>query len=155
MRFIYLASVFIHIFSIIFWLGGASFLSFVVIPAISKMKDYPAVFEKIAKRYSRITWGIFFPLILITGYFNSYVKTGHLLPSEWINVLPLTFWKFHTFIFIVLLSAAHDFWIGKKAVSDMRLGRNSFYRKLSSWIGRINFILGIIMIYLGTRIVRG
>lgn len=156
MRFIYLVSVFIHIFSVIFWLGGASFLSFILVPTISKKQDYPNLLEVMVKRYSKITWSIIFPLILITGYFNSYIRTGYLYPSKWMEVSSLIFWKFHLFFLIVILSAIHDFWIGQKAIYDMRAGINpSTYRKISSWIGRINFFLGIIMLYLGIRVVRG
>lgn len=155
MKVFYLVSVFIHIFSIIFWLGGMSFLSFVIIPVRSKIQNYSDTLDFIAKRYSRITWNIIFPLILISGYLNSYIRTGYLSPAKWLEASPQIFWKFHIFILIVFLSAIHDFWIGPKAISDMKSGNDSSYRKISALFGRINFLLGIIMIYLGIRVVRG
>lgn len=155
MRTLYTISVFLHIFSVIFWLGGATFLSFVLIPSISRSQEYPTLFEKIAKRYSGITWSLLFPLILITGYFNAYMRTGFLSPAKWLEVSYDIFLKFHIFFLIVLLSAVHDFWLGKKAVEYLKAGKNSPLRKASAWIGRINFVLGIIMLLLGIRIVRG
>jgi hypothetical protein len=59
-------------------------------------------------------------------------------------------------LLIFILSALHDFKIGPKAVEQMR---NRTYpqnfRKLTGLIGKLNFLLGTIMLILGILIVRG
>ncbi|NIP29346.1 MAG: DUF4149 domain-containing protein, partial [Candidatus Dadabacteria bacterium] len=60
---------------------------------------------------------------------------------------------------ILLLSILHDFWIGPLATSLIRKDplspKSTKYRRIASWLGRINFIMAIIVVALAVTLVRG
>ncbi|GBD03934.1 hypothetical protein HRbin19_01235 [bacterium HR19] len=154
---VYKISVLLHILGFSLWYGGMLFISLILLPFIKTKSDYPDILEKIAKRYSNITWFFIFPLMLVTGFINAYARTGTINPllwSEYTNGKYIVL-KLHLFFLIIILSAIHDFWLGPKAVKLMREGKKENMRKISGIIGRINFILATLMLIFGISTVRG
>lgn len=67
--------------------------------------------------------------------------------------------KLIIFSIVLLVSRVHDFYAGPKAAELMESEPNSIltqkFRKLSSWLGRINLIFGLLILYYAIRVVRG
>lgn len=122
-----------------------------------------ALFRIIGEKFSRISW-ILFLILLITGLTN---LIGRGIPLE--SLAESTFWdsrfgsrlftKLHLFSLVLILSGIHDFYAGPKAALLMEKEKGSektkIYRKISSWIGRINCMIGITILYYAIRLSRG
>lgn len=157
---IYRISVYVHILVATFWIGGMLFLVFVELPVIRKQPFnvyFKEMVRAIGKRFSLMSW-IFFIIIFITGTYNIFYR-GYSL-SE---LLSFNFWldtnfgrklahKIVIFFLVILLSYLHDFVYGPKATSS---SNNPFYSKATKWIGRLNLILALIILWLATQLVRG
>lgn len=162
----YYLSVFIHILSAIFWIGGMLFTAAVLVPAsrhelLKKKKG--AFFTLIGNKFSRISWVLFLVLI-ITGITNlllrGYTISDLISSTFWSSSLGSTlFIKLHLFGLVLILSGVHDFYAGPKAAELMDSRPNDpktqTYRKVSSWIGRINLLLGLGILYYAMRLLRG
>jgi len=139
MKMLYLISVFIHIICACIWLGGMFALIIFFIP-LRKENYFLDMVNKVGNQFKFVGW-IILPLLLLTGIFNSFYRGFYIL--TWLKIL--------LFSIIVIISAIHDFYIGPKATKT----KDKKLIKYSRIIGRINFILAIIMVLLGIFIVRG
>lgn len=162
----YYLSVFIHIISAIFWIGGMLFTAAVLVPAsrhgILKNKK-GSFFVIMGQKFSRISW-ILFIVLIITGITNLLAR-GYLLT----DLISASFWESHfggllfvkiiLFAGILLISGYHDFYAGPKASRLMDQRPDSpeaeRMRKISSWLGRLNLLLGLAVLYYAIRLVRG
>ena len=162
----YYLSVFVHILSAIFWIGGMLFTAAVLVPAsrheILKNKK-GAFFALVGRKFSRISW-VLFLLLIITGITNlmarGYALSDLVSSSFWSSSFGGTlFIKLHLFGLVLILSGIHDFYAGPKAAKLMDEQPDSpktkTYRRLSSWIGRINLILGLAILYYAMKLLRG
>ncbi|HNF86869.1 MAG TPA: copper resistance protein CopD, partial [bacterium] len=67
--------------------------------------------------------------------------------------------KITLFMLLLVLGGLHDFWLGPKATRMWRdtpdhplvLG----LRKAASWIGRVNLLISLMIVFLAIMIVRG
>ena len=162
----YHLSVFIHILSAIFWIGGMLFTAAVLVPAsrhkLLKNKK-GQFFTLIGKKFSRISW-ILFIVLIITGITNLLTR-GY----DWQTLLSSVVWesnfgsilaiKLSLFGIVLLVSGIHDFYAGPKAAKLLdeqpESAETDRMRKLSSWLGRLNLLLGIAVLYYALRLVRG
>lgn len=162
----YYLSVFIHILSAIFWIGGMLFTVAVLVPASRHqllVNKKGAFFALIGRKFSRISW-VLFIILIITGITN-LLGRGY----ELADLASSTFWsssfgrplfiKLHLFGVVLILSGIHDFYAGPKAAELMDQSphkpKTKTYRKLSSWIGRINLFLGLGILYYAIQLLRG
>jgi len=166
MSFYYHLSLLIHITTAMFWLGGMLFFVAVIIP-ISRKKMYEkfrsSLINQIGTRFSRMSWGAF-GLLLITGITNLLTKGFSLS-----DLVTAQFWKsgygstlhtkLHFFILMLILSAVHDFYIGPKATELMEqqpgTSKTQKYRKTAGWLGRINLVLGFVIVFYAIKLSRG
>lgn len=162
---VYKLSVFIHILSAMFWLGGMIFTVMVLVPTI-KNKTLAAhkglFFSIMGKRFSNISW-LLFAILLTTGIIQLWAR-GY----SWEQISNKPFWHTHfgqalsskliVFSLMLLISAVHDFWLGPKASLLMEKHPNDSstkkFRKATSWMGRFNLLLGIIILYYAISLVR-
>lgn len=162
----YHLSVFIHILSAIFWIGGMLFTAVVLVPAsrhkLLKNKK-GRFFTLIGKKFSRISWLLFIALA-ITGITNllarGYTISNLMTTDFWNGYLgSILFIKLLLFGIVLIISGVHDFYAGPKAAQLMDDKRGSDkakqMRKLSSWLGRLNLLLGLGILYYALRLVRG
>lgn len=165
MFYIYKASVFIHILSAMFWIGGMLFTVAVLVPITRNkvLKPTKTTFYAIMKRFSRLSW-ILFPILILTGGIQLWARgyTLHHLMSN-------TFWESHfgttlafkltTFALVLIISGLHDFWLGPKATLLMdekpQDPRTQKIRKVASWIGRLNLLFALLILYFAVTLVRG
>ncbi len=162
----YYVSIYTHILSAIFWIGGMLFTAAVLVPAtrhkLLKNKK-GAFFTLIGKKFSRISWVLFIVLI-ITGITNllarGFTMDQLLTASFWTDIFDghLSI-KLHLFAIVLIISGIHDFYAGPKAAKLMDEEPDSKktkkMRKLSSWLGRLNLLLGLAILYYAMRLLRG
>lgn len=163
---LYHFSVFLHLLSAMIWLGGMLFLAIIVVPVVRK-PEYQAfsgkLFHQTGLKFRTVGW-ICLALFVITGIFNLYYRTRDfdaLFSSQfWAGSFgALLLLKLAIFAIIVFMSAVHDFYIGPKATElwqknpDTREAKQ--LRKSASWFGRLNLLLGLIVVYLAIGMVRG
>lgn len=166
MHLLYKISVFIHILSAMFWFGGMIFTALVLVPTFRHhiLKPYRGFFfAEMGRKFSGMSW-LLFGILIVTGLFQ-LIARGY----EWADLITSAFWntnfgsnlriKLIAFAAMLLISGIHDFWLGPKAsqliVEAPDLPRTQKYRKATSWVGRINLILGLIIIYFAVALVRG
>lgn len=162
----YFWSVYLHILLAMFWIGGMLFTASVLVPA-SRHKMFEnrrgELFKVIGTIFSRISWVIFLLMILTgisallgIGYSMSDLTTSYFWDSGYGRAL---MGKLHLFSLVLILSGVHDFWLGPKAARlmdeepDNKSTRR--FRKITSWAGRINLLLGLIILYYAVSLVRG
>lgn len=162
----YYLSVFIHAICAIFWIGGMLFTVAVLVPAsrheILKNKK-GAFFTLIGKKFSRISW-ILFIVLIITGITNlltrGFTIDQLITASFWTDVFGGNlFTKLLLFAAVLVVSGVHDFYAGPKAAKWMDEQPDSqktkVTRKLSSWLGRLNLLLGLGILYYALKLLRG
>lgn len=163
---LYQLSVFIHVLSAIFWIGGMLFTAAVLVPA-SRHKllidRKGTLFTVIGKKFSSISWFLFL-ILMITGVTNLLTR-GY----EFSNLFATEFWstglgtmlyyKLWLFAGVLIISGIHDFYAGPKASelmdSEPQSQRTQRMRKLTSWLGRLNLLLGLGILYFAIRLLRG
>lgn len=162
----YYLSVFIHVISAIFWIGGMLFTVAVLVPAsrhqLLKNKK-GAFFTLIGKKFSRISW-ILFIVLIITGITNlltrGFTIDQLLTGSFWTDVFGGNlFIKLLLFAAVLVTSGIHDFYAGPRAAELMdkqpKSSKTKSMRKLSSWLGRLNLLLGLGILYYALKLLRG
>ncbi|TYP94812.1 putative membrane protein [Fodinibius salinus] len=162
----YYLSVFIHITSAIFWIGGMLFTAGVLVPVTrhellkNKKGEF---FTLIGKKFSRISW-LLFVVLIITGITNlltrGYTAEQLLTGSFWTEVFGgYLFIKLLVFGLVLVISGVHDFYAGPKAAELMDKQPNhpttKRIRKISSLLGRLNLVLGLVILYYAIRLLRG
>ncbi len=166
MRWIYFISVFLHILSAITWIGGMLFLTLVVVP-VTRAELFRPLSAKLLHfsgvRFRTIGWICLITLVL-TGLLNLHFRGVH-----WADAWNPAFWrsyfghilliKISMVAIILIISALHDFWIGPGATEMMQQqnppAKLKTFRRAASWIGRINLILALSVVFLAIQLVRG
>lgn len=150
----YLFSVFIHTIAASFWIGGMLFLPTVMLPSL---KDYPekrALLLKAGLKFRFYGW-ISLIILFTSGFTNVYFRGLTFSRSfflensygQWVS------YKLFIFLIILILSAAHDFLVGKRALSLESLdGR---WIGFARWSGRFNLLLALFMMVIGIKLSRG
>ncbi len=160
----YVWAVFFHLVFVAFWMGGMLFTAAVLVPATRKKlaSQKGLLFIELGTRFSRLSWAIF-PLLLFTGFLALLGKgfpvqalaSSEFWQSGYGSSLAL---KLLIFGFVLLISAVHDFWLGPKAAvlmdDEPSSRKTQVYKKSSSWLGRLNLLLGLAIIYIAVTLVR-
>jgi uncharacterized membrane protein len=162
---IYLLSVWLHIVAAVVWIGGMLFMTFVMMPVVRDphyAATAVALVGPIGRRFRVITWALLFGLVA-TGLINASFRG-----VTWSSCLDLAFWsgrfgmilavKLAVFTAMVVLSLVHDFVIGPRAGiatgTDADSGRARLHRRRATVLGRINIVLGLVVIALAAMLVR-
>lgn len=152
----YLISVFLHIVLAAFWIGGMLFLPLVILPGIKQHPDRIAILYRTGIKFRFYGW------IALSGLFATGLLNVHLrgLPFTWeffstSNYGNLVVYKILIFVGILLVSGAHDFLFGKKALEDLQKSDNTRLKLLARWSGRVSLLLALVMAFLGVALSRG
>ncbi|NQW37006.1 MAG: CopD family protein [Flavobacteriales bacterium] len=156
MNLTYLISVFIHIISAAFWIGGMLFLPLVLLPGIKNHPDRLLLLQETGIRFRFIGW-ITLLILSITGVLNMYLKGlpltwDYLTHSNYGNLLSI---KIILFIVMLVIGGIHDFYIGQKSIEEMKVTDNSSLKQMARWSGRINILLALIIAFIGVVLSRG
>ena len=163
---LYIFSVWVHIVSAAIWIGGMVFIILVVIPILRRSEYreiYTEVLHKVGIRFRLLGWvsllllivsGVF--SLLYRGYGISDLQSGRIFQGEFGEIL------LHKLVLVIstlVISAVHDFWVGPKATGfslrDPASKESLRFRRIASWLGRINFVIALLIVALGVMLVRG
>ena len=162
----YLVLVWLHILAAVIWIGGMVFLTLVLMPVLRRpeyLGNAAALIRATGMRFRWVGW-LCLSLLLVSGTLHvgyrgfgwTDVATGRIFMGPFGRALGI---KLLLVAVIILISALHDFLIGPRASV---LGREDAtspsarrLRRQASWLGRLNILLGLIVIGLGVILVRG
>ena len=171
----YQAAVFIHLASVIIWIGGSLFLALVLIPVLRRYAPAPAPGEppalpadllgSMARRFRWISW-VCIVLLVATGLYilptrygigfaDFFTLGGHFVATLQVKVALVAV--------VIWLSAIHDFVIGpytNRLIEAMQAGEEPpgylpLLRRLVVWIARINVLLTILVVLVAVTMTRG
>lgn len=166
MRVVYVVSISLHILAAVIWIGGMAFLALVLIPVLRwpENRDIAArLIHATGVRFRLVGW-VCLDLLLISGALNvayrgfgwTDVASGRIFLGPFGRALGI---KLSLVAAIILISALHDFVIGPRASvsgwEDATSPRARRLRRQASWLGRLNILLGLIVVGLGVILVRG
>lgn len=156
----------LHLLAAVIWVGGMAFLAFVLGPYGRRLPDEQRadLFRNVGRRFSRISWPLI-AILIFTGPLSLYLRG--VPPAQALGPLFLStsygqsvLVKTILFTLIITLSAVHDFWIGPRVhrlLASLRglpeeerealRGQAHKMRRAASYIGRVNFILGLAVLY--------
>jgi uncharacterized membrane protein len=162
---IYVLSVFLHITAAIVWLGGMLFLVLVIMPALRGpgfRETRLSLVTAVGKAFRPIGWACLI-VLGVTGFVNLHFRGMSAILSE------TSFWrgsfgqvlaaKLVVVALLLALSAAHDFWVGPRALSAAEQQPGSAdhirWRLCATWMGRLTALLALLAVLLGVLLVRG
>ncbi len=159
--------VFVHILAAMVWAGGMLFLALVLVPALRR--ETPArraeLMTIVGERFRTVGW-VMIATLLVTGVWNlknrgfswDAILMGDVLDGRWGRVLLV---KLLVVTAVLSTSVVHDFFIGPRSTRaalpppEGDPTRAASLRRAASWIGRINALLALTIIWLAVALVRG
>jgi uncharacterized membrane protein len=152
----YLFLVTMHVLSAMFWVGGNLFFVFVCFPVLRKQKFLEIQFEllkEIALGFRKVSYSLFIILVL-TGIGILESRWGGMRIILNNHILQI---KLFLFSILILFSIYHDFYSGPKVFDYKDKNETLYqkYKKISSFFGRINFLLSFLIGILGVLLSRG
>lgn len=159
-------TVWIHLLAAVVWIGGMTFLVLVLMPVVRRpeLRDSrPELVRLTGARFRWIGWGCLAVLVATgllrlsqLGFGIQDFLDGSAFRGRFGLVLAH---KLALVATILLLSAAHDFWLGPRASGLARSRPDSpeaaRARRLAAWIGRANLALALLVTLLGVLLIRG
>lgn len=151
----YVLSVFLHVVCAAFWIGGMLFLPLVMLPAVRDNPQRVLILYKTGLKFRFYGW-IVVALLLTTGLLNMHFRgipwsMDFFMTTQYGKLMSV---KLFLFAGILLVSATHDFLLGKQAVEQMMQGSDRM-RKIASWSGRIMLLLALAAALIGVLLSRG
>ena len=152
------AIVYLHIISAVTWLGGMLFLAMVMVPLARRDGGGGfATLREAAKKFVPIAWASKIVLAATGGYLAwTYfgVRPGTFFGGEG-HFLQFLQMKTGLFLIVVLLSLAHDFWLGPRMLERLEAARASgaplpsgLGRLFVQWAARVNLLLVLAVVAL-------
>jgi putative copper export protein len=160
-RGLYHVSVWLHLAAAASWVGSLVFIAAVLVPVLRRGDEATRsrVLRESGPALRALGW-ISFAVLLVTGVFNIAARGYRLRDLDdrlWQGPFghALT-WKLLLFAGVLGLSAVHDFRLGPRA-AGLEPGSPAALRsrRLASWIGRLNLLLALAILFFATMLVRG
>lgn len=161
----YEVSVYIHILAAAVWIGGIAFLVLVIVPALRRADRASSLpmMRATVERFRTVGWCAF-AVLVATGLYNLHARAvgwAELSNPAW-RATPFgraLLAKLSLFAFVLAISAVHDFWIGPRAMRALEEApeapRTRQLRHATGWIGRINGLATLVILFLAVTLVRG
>ena len=162
----YLVLVWLHILAAVVWIGGMVFIILVLIPVLRR-REYRSLAAPLirltGKRFRWVGW-VCLGLLLVSGIFNVGYRgfgwmdlaSGRIFLGPFGHALGI---KLSLVAAMIFISAVHDFVVGPRASlsvqQDPTSSRARRLRRQASWLGRLNLLIGLIVVALGVILVRG
>jgi len=161
---LYLTNVTVHVLAALIWLGGMFFFALVGAPALRTVEPpelRARLFQLLGERARTAGW-IAIVILIVTGLFNLYFRSvldADLLLSAafWDTRYGTALaWKLAAVAAMILVSALHDFLYGPAASRHPAGSSEARAARLrASWLGRINAVIGVIIVITAVRLARG
>jgi putative copper resistance protein D len=161
----YVVSVYLHVLAAATWVGGIVFLVVVVVPALHRADRAAAapILRATVVRFRAVGWTAF-AVLIATGVYNLHARAigWAELSDPAFRATPLgraLIAKLALFGVVLVLGGVHDFWIGPRALVALERAPDApevqRLRKLTGWIGRINGLCTLVIVFLAICLVRG
>lgn len=160
----YFLNVSLHLFAALLWLGGMFFLAAVGAPVLRRVEPpslRARLFRALGARFRAWGWGAI-AVLVATGVGNLHfrgVLSTEILGSADFWAAPFgraLAWKLGAVTAMIVISAAHDFWLGPAAGNaDRGERRADRMRRAASWMARVNAALGVVVVLAAVRLARG
>lgn len=156
----------LHILAAVVWIGGAIFLASVLVPVLRDPALRPhavGLIRRAGVRFRNIGWACFL-ILIVTGAINlgrwgvdwERFTSGALWSSTWGGILAV---KLVLVAVVILMSGVHDFFVGPRASAALRESPGSLrarrLRRLAAWMGRLDVLLGVVIVALAIMLTRG
>ncbi|NUM50639.1 MAG: CopD family protein [Flavobacteriales bacterium] len=156
MQILYYTSVFFHVVSAAFWVGGMLFLPLVILPGIKNNPDKVSILYSTGLKFRFYGW-FAMAILVITGVLNMYLRgvplTLQALTENTYDILVT--YKLFLFAGIIAISGFHDLMMGKKTIEEMQKNTNTNFKLIARWSGRMMLLLSLAMVYIGIILSRG
>ncbi|CAG0978306.1 hypothetical protein FLAV_01626 [Flavobacteriales bacterium] len=156
MPILYYTSVFFHVVSAAFWVGGMLFLPLVMLPGIKNNPDKVSILYSTGLKFRFYGW-FAMAILVITGILNMYLRgiplTLQALTENTYGILVT--YKLFLFAGIIAVSGFHDIMMGKKTIEEMQKNTNTNSKLIARWSGRMMLLLSLAMVYIGIILSRG
>ena len=159
----YHLNVTVHILAALVWLGGMLFFAIVAAPVLRRLEPAElraALFRRLGESFRLIGW-IAIAVLLATGIANLGFR-GWLwaaLQGEdafWGSLTGRTLQlKLACVAAMIVLSFIHDFVLGPRSLRTTVGSKALRMRRQAAWLARINALIGIFLVYVSVRLVRG
>lgn len=165
----YQLAVFLHILSVIVWVGGALFLALVIIPVNRRLPLSPpqsaALLGQVARRFRAVSWAAI-AVLVATGLYVTFVSKG-LTPADIFrgetSFTDILRTKLGLVMAVIVLSAVHDFILGPRVSDRLAALREDgappealkSARRWLIWVARINVLMVLIVVALAVMLTRG
>ncbi|PKB71029.1 MAG: hypothetical protein BZY87_08030 [SAR202 cluster bacterium Io17-Chloro-G6] len=165
----YQAAVVIHVISAVTWLGGMLFLVMVMLPlarrgmASGQPGPGMAVLRDAANRFLPVAWGAMI-VLAVTGAYLAWDHWGirpdvfFTSDTRFMNILRA---KSVLFLFVVVLSLLHDFWLGPMILKRLEEARSagqppprSLARSIVLLTARVNLVAVLTIVVLAVLLIR-
>ncbi|HEU4618328.1 MAG TPA: DUF4149 domain-containing protein [Gammaproteobacteria bacterium] len=155
-----------HILAAVIWIGGAIFLAAVLVPVLrdpALRPHAPELIRRAGVRFRNLGWACLL-ILVATGAVNlgrwgvdwPRFTSAALWSTAWGRILAL---KLGLVVVVLALSAMHDFVVGPRARARMRQAPGSReamrLRRCAGWMGRLNVLLGVVIVALAVMLTRG
>jgi uncharacterized membrane protein len=150
----------IHVLAAVVWMGGMVFLSVVLMPVFRRGTfgaDRRILFQSLGRRFRAIVW-LMIAILIVSGPLLISSRTGTLEePDAWRSVLHMKLWVVAG---LILLTAAHDFWLGplvgrlRREASEIPSPADLLLIRLSTVVARLGLLLGVIVLFLAVALAR-
>jgi uncharacterized membrane protein len=164
MHALYILSVSLHILAALLWLGGMLFLAVVAAPVLRGLEPAALrarLFQALGVRFRLVGW-IAIGVLVITGlvslHYRNVLRPDVLGdPAFWGSGFGRALgWKLAAVTAMIALSAVHDFALGPAASrADPASAEAQRYRRWSTWIARLNALVGLALVHVAVRLARG
>lgn len=158
---LYRWSVALHVVSAVLWVGGMWFIGLVLAPELRTLDPElrTTLYHRVGIRTRALGWAAI-GLLVVTGAYNLAYRG-----VDWARFASAEFWgtrlgvvlgvKLTAVVGILVLSVLHDFVWGPKLRSLEAGGpRWRTMRSRVAWIGRVNALLALVVVILGTHLFR-
>ncbi len=165
----YQAAVVIHVISAVTWLGGMLFMVMVMLPLVRRgmTSGQPgpgmAVLRDAANRFLRVAWGSMI-VLAVTGAYLAWehwgIRPGVFFTndSRFMHIMQA---KSGLFLFVVVLSVLHDFWLGPMILKRLEAARaaglpppRGLARRIVLLTARVNLLVVTAIVVLAVLLIR-
>ncbi len=151
----------LHLLAAIAWIGGMVFLSVVLVPLLKGqgglVGDRQRLFHDVGRRFRVLVW-VSVAVLVLTGPILLSGRTDKLgSAGPWLVVLKA---KLSLVGLLILLTAAHDFWLGPLRLRRLTSSSGApgasggVLHHVAPWIARVALLVGLGVVVLGVALVK-
>ena len=131
----------VHVLSVIIWVGGMLFIALILVPTVRALGDAPLrarLIRDSGRRFRAVAW-VALGVLILTGLLNLWFQPSLLHSARFHGKLGLVG-------LTLILAAFHDFVLGPRANLP---GADPSVRLRASWVARLNVLVALAIVLLG------